>query len=259
MSDLWHWHTETAHPHLTTTLLKRWPHGFFTRASWPETPESLSQRLDSAAKMYRAKQVHGNRVLSPSDFPLGGSEAAATLPEADAVMTLAPQQAAWVCTADCTPVLIADEETGQVAAVHAGWRGTALRVVPETVQQMQSQGSDLQNLRVAIGPAIAGKVYQVTTHVAAEVGRSLPVPVTDDEALLAHLQAIEPPPLLPDEEPGRIRLDVPRINVLQLLALGLEPDQIAIAPHCTYQEPDKFFSYRRTREKKVQWSGIVSR
>ena len=75
----------------------------------------------------------------------------------------------------------------------------------------------------------------------------------------AHLQAMEPPPLLPDEEPGRIRLDVPRINVLQLLTLGLQLDQIAIAPHCTYQESDKFFSYRRTREKKVQWSGIVSR
>jgi YfiH family protein len=259
MSDLWHWHTESSHPYLTTTLLKDWPHGFFTRNSWPHAPDVLSQHLDAEATTYRAKQVHGKQVLSPNDFPPGGARAIEPLPEADAVMTLAPQQAAWVCTADCTPVLIADEVTGQVAAVHAGWRGTALRIVPETIQRMQRQGSDLKHLRIAMGPAIAGEVYQVTTHVAAEVGRSLPGATADDVELVAQLQTIEPPPLLPDDQPGRTRLDVRRINALQLLELGITPEQMAIAPHCTYQEPERFFSYRRTKEKKVQWSGIVSR
>jgi hypothetical protein len=32
----------------------------------------------------------------------------------------------------------------------------------------------------------------------------------------------------------------------------------AIAPYCTYQTPEYFFSYRREKQKKVQWSGIVS-
>jgi polyphenol oxidase len=41
--------------------------------------------------------------------------------------------------------------------------------------------------------------------------------------------------------------------------LGINPEQIAIAPYCTFQEQDLFFSYRRTGEKKVQWSGIVSK
>lgn len=261
MSDLWHWHLDAAHPYLSTTLLKGWPHGFFTRHSWPKSPDQLSQHLDADAVTYRAKQVHGNRVLVPGDFPLGEAASANGWPEADAVMTLAPQQAAWVCTADCTPVLIADEGTGQVAAIHAGWRGTALRIVPEAVQRLQAHGSDLAHLRVAIGPAIAGEVYQVTTHVAAEVGRSLAVDTdaASDADLLQRLQALDDSPLLPDDQPGRIRLDVRRINVLQLRALGIAAEHIAIAPHCTFQEPDRFFSYRRTREKKVQWSGIVSR
>lgn len=259
MSHTWQWHTAAGHPYLTTTLLKNWPHGFFTRVSWPHTPEVLSQQLDAEATPYRAKQVHGKHVLSPVDFPIGGGGTTADgLPEADAVMTLAPQQAAWVCTADCTPVLIADEKTGQVAAVHAGWRGTALQIVPEAIGQLQAQGSQLKDLRVAMGPAIAGEVYQVSTHVAAEVGRSLSISASDDRDLLAQLQAIEPPPLLPDQAPDRIRLDVRRVNGLQLLQLGLQPQQIAIAPHCTFQEPERFFSYRRMREKKVQWSGIVS-
>ena len=257
-SGSWEWCTQAGHPYLTTTLLNRWPHGFFTRGSWPQTPEVLSQQLAPEAVIYRAQQVHGNRVLSPDDFSQGPSATSDSRPSADAVMTTGSQQAAWVCTADCTPVLIGDVATGQVAAVHAGWRGTALRIVPTTIAKMQAQGSELKNLRIAMGPAIAGQVYQVSTQVAIEVGRSLSLTAQSDAELVAHLQTLAPAPLLPDDTPGRLRLDVRQINALQLFALGLEPQQIVIAPHCTYQEPDRFFSYRRSREKKVQWSGIVS-
>jgi len=63
---------------------------------------------------------------------------------------------------------------------------------------------------------------------------------------------------LDDPEPGRARLDVRRVNALQLEQLGLSSEQIAIAPHCTYQDPENFFSYRRSKQRKAQWSGIVS-
>ncbi|PSN79984.1 laccase, partial [filamentous cyanobacterium CCP4] len=66
-------------------------------------------------------------------------------------------------------------------------------------------------------------------------------------------------PLLADDAPGKVRLDVRQANARQLEQLGIGRDQVAIAPHCTFQEPDRFFSYRRTGEKQVQWSGIVSR
>ncbi|MGL4879763.1 MAG: laccase domain-containing protein, partial [Waterburya sp.] len=49
----------------------------------------------------------------------------------------------------------------------------------------------------------------------------------------------------------------PRVNQIQLEQLGINPENIAIAPYCTYQQSDLFFSYRRTGEKKVQWSGIA--
>jgi polyphenol oxidase len=52
---------------------------------------------------------------------------------------------------------------------------------------------------------------------------------------------------------------VRQVNALQLQQLGLSVEQISIAPHCTFQEPDHFFSYRREKLKKVQWSGIISR
>jgi copper oxidase (laccase) domain-containing protein len=111
-----------------------------------------------------------------------------------------------------------------------------------------------------MGPAIAGEVYQVSEEVAAKVGASC---LSGDEKLtpaqiIDSLMGQDEPPILPDAEMGKVRLDVRRINFLQLVQLGILPDQIAIAPYCTYQQPDYFFSYRRTQQKQVQWSGIVS-
>ena len=64
-------------------------------------------------------------------------------------------------------------------------------------------------------------------------------------------------PILSDPEPGKVRLDIRVVNVLQLKQLGISSQQVAIAPYCTYTKPEYFFSYRREKQKKVQWSGIV--
>jgi hypothetical protein len=261
----WQWNQWQNASYLTCSLLKPWPHGFFTRNFWPQNPETLAPILDSQATVYRIKQVHGNCVVQPKQMSSTSASSqnsdAVSRPEADALLSDSGQQTLWVCSADCNPVLVGDLKTGQVAAIHAGWRGTALKIVPLTVKKFLSQGSQMQDLVVAMGPAIAGEVYQVSTQVAVEVGRTLydAVATANESRLIEELQKIEQPPLLPDPEPGRVRLDVRRVNVLQLKALGLALGQIAVAPHCTFQEPEQFFSYRRTREKKVQWSGIVSR
>jgi copper oxidase (laccase) domain-containing protein len=109
-----------------------------------------------------------------------------------------------------------------------------------------------------MGPAIAGEVYQVEQTVAAALGQTLFPELEQPQEILSALTALPQSPVQPDPKPDRVRLDVRRVNALQLEQLGLDPEQLAIAPHCTYQEPDYFFSYRRTHEKKVQWSGIVS-
>lgn len=261
----WDWRTWEGLPYLTCSLLEAWPHGFFTQQFWPRYPADIVTAMQPDASVYRAKQVHGNTVLSPSEVEAAvgsGSDIGRLdfelLPPADGLVTERENQAVWVCTADCTPVLIADVETGQVAAVHAGWRGTATRIVPQAIARLQAQGSQLSNLRIAMGPAIAGEVYQVTEQVAAEVGRSIIPQEEEIEAILSALQALPDSPILPDPQEGRVRLDVRRVNELQLAQMGISGEQVAIAPHCTYQQPDHFFSYRRDKIKKVQWSGIVS-
>ena len=127
---IWHWRTWEELPYLTCSLLEPWPHGFFTQYFWPQSPCELTHLLQREAEVFRVKQVHGNTVLTSSQIGLlsSGVEAAEqSPPPADGLISEQPEQAVWVASADCTPVLIADFETGQVAAVHAGWRGTALK------------------------------------------------------------------------------------------------------------------------------------
>lgn len=263
----WQWQTWQGLPYLTCSLLQDWSHGFFTQQFRLHAPEDLAQVLQPSAQVYRVKQVHGNTVLSASEIE---SETAAernepSFPEADGILTESIDQLVWVCTADCTPVLIADAQTGQVAAVHAGWRGTASEIVPRAIERLQEQGSQLKDLRVAMGPAIAGEVYQVSETVAAQIGSTVVSPPSDDSEfevaatpVLEALLQLPDSPLLPDPQPGHTRIDVRRIIALQLKKMGLAEAQWSIAPYCTYQNPEFFFSYRRERQKKVQWSGIVS-
>jgi YfiH family protein len=263
----WQWQTWEDLPYLTCSLLEPWEHGFFTQHFSPRVPSQIVTVLQPEAQVYRVRQVHGNTVLTPSEIESATQtvknegEEEPERPPADGILTEQTGQAVWVCTADCTPVLIADEKTGQVAAVHAGWRGTATRIVPNAIARLIDSGSSLENLRIAMGPAIAGEVYQVSDTVAAEVGVSLISQDTANttESILEVLQQLPDSPILDDPKPGRVRLDVRRVNAIQLEQLGIHPEQVAISPHCTYQQPEHFFSYRRDKLKKVQWSGIVSK
>ncbi len=259
----WYWHHWQDLPYLKCSLLEQWPHGFLSRHFSPRTPAELVEVLHPTAAAYRVKQVHGNRVLKTGEVESLSREIspeAVILQEADGLLTQKSSEAVWVASADCVPVLIADVNTGLVAAVHAGWRGTATKIVPQAIAQFQSQGSQLADLRFALGPAISGEVYQVSSDVAVKLGETIlpPSNSTSETEVLEALFQLPNSPLLEDSEPNKVRVDVRRVNTLQLEQLGITPEQVAVAPHCTYQEPNAFFSYRREHLKKVQWSGIVS-
>lgn len=255
----WQWRRWQGLSYLTCDLLEGWAHGFFTREFAPRSPEELTALLAPGARPLRVKQVHGDRVLRSGEIHGGavlaeastGASEQSTYPQADGTIADGTDQVAWVCTADCTPALIGDRRTGRVAAVHAGWRGTAAAVVPKAIARFQELGSQLEDVVVALGPAISGDRYQVAQPVAAQTLAALDLDL-DVAAALAE------PPILPDSEPGKCRLDVRRVNVLQLERLGIGRDRIAVAPHCTHSDPDRFFSYRRDGTKTVQWSGIAS-
>ena len=252
----WQWQETNQGSYLTCQLLANWQHGFFSNHFPNPSPESLSPYLNPEASVYRLKQIHSNILFSTDDLAHSSQ-----LPEGDGVITSQPLQSVWTASADCTPVLIADRVTGKVAAIHSGWRGTASQIVPKAISLFLAQGSQKENLLIALGPAIEGKVYQVGEDVAVKVLST----IINNSANLTTPQIISQgmdlpnSVLLPDREINKYRLDVSQTINLQIQQQGISPAQMAIAPYCTYQTPQYFYSYRRNHRRQNQWSGIVSR
>lgn len=212
-------------------MLSDWPHGFFTRvASAP--PQALAESLNLPGSAYSLKQVHSDTV-HPAPVEPGS--------QGDALWTDQSGASVWVCSADCTPVLLADPQKKLVAAVHAGWRGTAQEILPKTIQALVRAGADPAALRCVLGPAIGGPVYQVSVSVAEAVTGTIP-----DAAAALHT----------DPEPGKIRLDVREVNRQQARSAGIPEQQISICPVCTFETPQWLYSYRREGAGRVQYSGI---
>jgi polyphenol oxidase len=139
------------------------------------------------------------------------------LGEGDALLEDTPGNAVAVKTADCIPILLADDRTRAVAAVHAGWRGTVAGIAARAVEAMRARfGAHPADLRAAIGPGIGACCYEVGPEVAAQFGRE-----------------------------GRVRIDLAAENRRQLEEAGVP--WIAVAGMCTMCNPE-FHSFRRDGE-----------
>jgi hypothetical protein len=176
-----------------------------------------------------AKQIHSAevRVVSDPDDACGEPTAC------DALTANFPGALLAVQTADCLPILIADERTGAFAAVHAGWRGTLAGIVARTVEWMQQRyNSRPADLRAALGPAISAPVF--------EVG-----PAALDEFRSKFSYAEE---LISDRQAnGKGHLNLNLANIRQLMDCGLREERIYDSGLCTWLRNDLFFSYRRER------------
>ncbi len=133
-----------------------------------------------------------------------------------------------VRTADCIPVLLADERRRAVAAVHAGWRGTAAGIAGRAADAMREQfGSEAGDLHAAIGPGIGECCYEVGPEVAAVFGRG---------------EAAN------DIVAERVHIDLAAENRRQLLEAGVTAERIYASNLCTQCLSDDFHSFRRDRE-----------
>ncbi|MEX2271684.1 MAG: peptidoglycan editing factor PgeF [Vicinamibacterales bacterium] len=214
-------------------LASRARHLFSTRQlELPSDPAPRRANIDvfasdlgvDPAHLVRARQVHGNGVLvaDPREaLPSRGVDA-------DAIITAAAGIACAVQIADCVPILIAGE--GAVAAVHAGWRGTAAGVAAEAVRALAALGFDPSTLVAALGPSIAPCCYQVDAR------------VRDAFAQSAYSDAASEG-FTPDGD-GHWKLDVARINRRILEQAGIPAAQVHESGLCTACDPGRFYSYR---------------
>jgi hypothetical protein len=180
--------------------------------------------------LLRAHQVHGRAVLTArldgEPHPAPGCVAA------DILISDDPRVAITVRVADCAPVLIADARLGVVAAVHAGWRGTALGAGRAAVAALAREfGSHPRDLHAAIGPSIGPEVYEVGEEVRAFFE-------AEGHGLAALTRWFRP------GRNTRPHLDVWQANVDQLVGAGMAPGRVACARACTASHTDWFFSHR---------------
>ena len=185
----------------------------------------------AAEKLILANQVHGDVFHEPSDRDFPG---AGIFPACDAFMTDEPGFVLGIKTADCVPILLVDGKRKAIAAIHAGWRGTAPAITAKGVREMQRRwGSHAQDIWAAIGPAIGPCCYEVDE--------------TTRREFIAAGSGVYP--FTPVKNSDRWVLDLISANRLQLQNEGVPVHQIETADICTCCDREHFFSYRRDGEQ----------
>jgi YfiH family protein len=179
-------------------------------------------------------QVHSAEVLTVTAPP-------AAAVRADALVTATPGLALTVLTADCQPVLLADPEAQVIGAAHAGWKGAIGGILEATVEAMAALGAEPSRIRAVIGPAISQRAY--------EVGPDFFDAVTAADDTAARFFAAG--------TGDRLHFDLPGYGLSRLRAAGVV--QAEWTRHCTYADPDRFFSYRRSvHQKEADYGRLIA-
>jgi YfiH family protein len=181
-------------------------------------------------------QVHGTVVADgdeeakpPVDTPPRADTAASVPPDADAAVTTTPYRPLAIVTADCLPVVIADADGKVLGVAHAGWRGLAAGVLENTLVAARARLPRAHGWRAWIGPAIGARVFEV----GAEVRDAF---VASDASAGNHFIPIV-------GKPGKWLADLPALAQRRLRCAGVET--VEQSGLCTYENSEKFFSYRR--------------
>jgi len=124
-----------------------------------------------------------------------------------------------VSVADCVPIFVVDPGSRTVAALHAGWRGTAAGVLERGLEVVRmSAGTDVGNLHVHLGPSICGSCYEVGPEVFAALD--------------------QPVPRIPRP------IDLRQVLGHRVLAAGSDPNRLTVSAHCTRCTKSGLFSHR---------------
>lgn len=167
-------------------------------------------------------QVHSPDVVI-IDGPMNGD-----IPKADALVTATKGLALSILTADCQPVLFADVEAGVIGAAHAGWKGAINGVLEATLDAMETLGASRQNVTAIIGPSISQSAYEVGPEFLDDFLMDDP----DNSRFFAG------------GEGDRAMFDLPAFGLHRLRQAGVGHTEWV--RHCTYSDPDRFYSYRRS-------------
>jgi YfiH family protein len=225
-------------------------HGFFTREGGVSgglykslnggvgSDDNAADVAENRARMAAAVGVEPSRFMtlyqihSPQVVVAETPWTPETRPRADAIVTRMRALAIGVASADCGPVLLADPKARVIGAAHAGWRGALSGVVEATLEAMERLGAARGEIRAVLGPMIRQPNYEVGPDLIARFGAEDPVsnrffaPASRGGHALFDLA-------------GYIGSRLTRAGIRHVEDLGL----------CTYADPERFFSFRRTTHR----------
>ncbi|PWG17744.1 peptidoglycan editing factor PgeF [Salibaculum griseiflavum] len=189
--------------------------------------------LDDTA-LVGVHQIHSADVVTVSD-------AGADRPKADALVSDRADLALTVLTADCMPVLFADRAAGVIGAAHAGWKGALDGVLEATLDAMAALGADRASTTAVIGPCISQRNY--------EVGPDFLDDFLADDPGNARFFG--------NGEGDRYLFDLPGFGLHRLRQAGI--GEAEWTRHCTYADPERFYSYRRsTHAKEADYGRLIA-
>lgn len=230
---------------ITSEALGDVKHGFFTRrggassgifsglncgtgsSDLAEVVEINRARVADAMGAGIRQLVTVHQVHSP-DVVAVAAPHAGPAPKADGMVTATPGLVLGVLTADCQPVLFSDPQAAVIGAAHAGWRGTKDGVLEAVLDAMEAMGADRSRTTAVIGPTISQTAY--------EVGPEFLYDFIDDDRETARFFA--------QGKGDRAMFDLPGYALWRLRRAGI--GHAEWTRHCTYRDPERFYSFRRT-------------
>ncbi len=229
----------------------------FTTRQLPLSSEADLRTLAQAVgarDVAMLNQVHGREVVVIRH----ATSWQAQRPEADVLVSNTGETALAVRAADCVPLLLADRATGAVAAVHAGWRGTAAGAATAAVEALAREfGARPADLVAAIGPSIGSCCYEVGSELVDAFAAGGHARYLIDRWFIAPPPRRGAFPPVPSGKEGKLWLDVPGANRDQLILAGVAQENIHIAGLCTAMHLDVLTSYRAEKEKAGRMAGVV--
>ena len=178
------------------------------------------------------RQTHSCRVAKiDADFMNSDIDQQETALEGvDALVSRLSGVVIGVNTADCVPIVLADAQAGVIAVAHAGWRGTAGRILKSVVDEMCRQGAKPDHIQAAMGPSICQDCFEVGDEVVEAFGQA----GFDLDSIVMR-----------NETTGKAHIDLRAANLAVLVAAGVPACNIVTSRHCSRCEHQRFFSARR--------------
>ena len=196
-------------------------------------------------------QTHGTKTVIIDEAFLQQNPLiqALALDGVDALATNLSDVCICVRTADCIPILLWDDETRIVSAVHAGWKGTQRRIVQSNLDVLRNiYGTATQHLHAIIGPGIGPESFEVGDEVY-DLFAAAGFPM--DKLARRYPDTRNP-------QAEKWHIDLWECNRLQLIEKGVNPEHIHVSGIDTYQHYDRFFSARRHFDGRII-NGIMFR